>query len=66
MSEFKATRICPFNPKAMDYKTRSSDAYLIQPINILDHVVLMEWLMKVNNGGRWNYHTTSEHNIYSR
>jgi hypothetical protein len=52
MSEFKATRIRPFNPKAMDHKTRRNDAYIIQPINILVHGVLMEWLRKVNNGGR--------------
>ncbi len=36
----------------MDHKTRPSDAYIIEPINILDHGVLMEWLMKINNGGR--------------
>jgi hypothetical protein len=52
MCGFKATRLCPFNPKAMDHKTRPNDAYIIEPINILDHGVFMEWLMKVNNGGR--------------
>lgn len=34
MNGFKAIRIYTFNPKAMDHKTRSSDAYIIEPINI--------------------------------
>ncbi len=36
MSEFTATRIWPFNPKAMDHKTRPSDIYISKFVNISD------------------------------
>jgi hypothetical protein len=36
MSRFKAIKIWPFNPKAMDHKTRPCDAYIAEPIDILD------------------------------
>jgi hypothetical protein len=36
MSEFRATRIWPFNPKAMDQKTKPSDVYISKFVNILD------------------------------
>ncbi len=34
MSEFRATRIWPFNPKAMDHKRRPSDVYISKFVNI--------------------------------
>jgi hypothetical protein len=36
MSEFKATRIWSFDPKAMDHKTRPNDVYISRFVNILD------------------------------
>jgi hypothetical protein len=36
MSRFKAIGIWPLNPKAMDHKTRPCDAYIVEPIDILD------------------------------
>jgi hypothetical protein len=45
MNGFRAIGIWPFNPKAMDHKTRPNHAYIIEPTNIL-------YMMKVSNGGR--------------
>jgi hypothetical protein len=36
MSEFRATRIWPFNPKAMDHKTRPNDVHISKFVNILN------------------------------
>ncbi len=34
MSRFKTIGIRPFDPKAMDHKTRPCDAYIVEPIDI--------------------------------
>jgi len=36
MSRFKVIGIWPFNPKAMDHKTRPCDVYIIEPIDIVN------------------------------
>jgi bifunctional DNase/RNase len=50
MNGFMATRIWPFNPKAMDFRTRPNDAYMLT-FQMKTMMYLMEQLMKVDNGG---------------
>jgi hypothetical protein len=50
MNGFEATRIWPFNPKAMDFRTRPNDAYMLT-FQMKTMMYLMEQLMKVDNGG---------------
>jgi hypothetical protein len=66
MNEFRATRIWPFNPKAMDHKTRPSDVYISNFVNILNDDVFDGTIDEISNGEKWNWHTTNEHKNYSR
>ncbi len=36
MNRFKTIGIRPLDPKAMNHKTRPCDAYIVEPIDILD------------------------------